>query len=108
MKDDPRKGLTPPEQIRLTLQRLRGLPFEKAWPRAIRKVRYPHEKEEREEWKLALRGTREAWRAAFEGDAGQLAAFDMLARPDDGENEPAVPARARPSRGPAPPRAQRA
>lgn len=64
-----RPGLqTPAFQIREQLERLRcaGLPFHLAWRRALERVRWPDEKEVRDEWKTILNEGIDTWREAYE------------------------------------------
>jgi hypothetical protein len=50
----------------LLYARRRGLPFEEAWEEALPTV-YPNDSAMRTQWRDALTGTKEEWRAAYEG-----------------------------------------
>jgi hypothetical protein len=60
----------PSTQLRNNLQRCRnaGMRFDQAWARSIRAIRWPHDTRQREDWRAALRGTREEWRACYYGE----------------------------------------
>jgi hypothetical protein len=64
---------TPATQMRILLTRLRdnNLPFERAWDRAWKKVKWPHPTEHRVEWKATLEETREVWHACYERRAAK-------------------------------------
>jgi hypothetical protein len=68
--------MSPPEQVRLRLERLRadGVPFGAAWPMALRGLRWQSGKQ-RNDWKGPLEETREGWRRAYEGEPGPLEAL---------------------------------
>jgi hypothetical protein len=59
---------SPEEQLREHLTRLRrtGVPFDRAWPVAFERVRWPHDTTKRRLAKEILNDTREAWRSAYE------------------------------------------
>ena len=64
---------SPARQMRILLQRLRAnnLPFETAWDRAWKKVKWPHPTEHRIEWKATLEETRPVWHACYERRAAK-------------------------------------
>lgn len=58
----------PPAQLRVALGEARcaGLGFEDAWKAGMRQVIWPHDTPSRQEWRRALRSTKNEWRAAYE------------------------------------------
>lgn len=44
----------------------KGFTFDYAFPRALGRVTWPHDKRYRDEWKLALAETRSAWERCYE------------------------------------------
>lgn len=42
--------------------------FDMAWARSIRAIQWPHDTRQREDWRAALRGTREEWAACYHGE----------------------------------------
>jgi hypothetical protein len=59
---------SPAVQMRETLARLRsnGLPFELAWMKAMRAMRWPHPTVDRREWRALLAEHKDEWQAAYE------------------------------------------
>lgn len=49
----------------LTSMKSRGLNFDHAWRAAIQKVKWPHDKQSRDEWKYALTETRGVWEDCY-------------------------------------------
>jgi hypothetical protein len=43
--------------------------WEKLWPWAVARVRWPHDREERHEWKRTIGWAEHAFRQAYEGEA---------------------------------------
>lgn len=72
-------SLTPAEQVRLLLERKRRqgvTEWRRVWPWAVGRIRWPHDREERHDWKATIAWAEPAFHAAFERD--QLA-VDMSA-----------------------------
>ena len=73
------RAVTPAEQIRVLLVRKKrqGITdWGRVWPWAVGRVRWPHDREERHEWKRTILWAEEAFRAAYDGE---LLAVDMSA-----------------------------
>lgn len=43
----------------------KGIPFDRAWDVGIQRVRWPHDKQSRHEWKDALAETRSVWEDCY-------------------------------------------
>lgn len=63
------RPITPAEQIRVLLARKKaqGIIWEKVWPWAVKRVRWPHDHDERMTWKATIVWAEPAFRAAYEG-----------------------------------------
>lgn len=63
---------TPAEQVGFWLARSRrhGVPFDAAWEAALRRVRWPHGRELREEWQDVIEWSKPAYLAAYEWAPG--------------------------------------
>lgn len=59
---------SPARQVRLQLAAAKaaGTPFDRAWPAALSRVKYPPEHVERQAWLYGLRSTRSHWEAAYQ------------------------------------------
>jgi hypothetical protein len=71
--------ITPAEQVRVLLQRKKRqgvTDWALLWPWAVGRVRWPHDREERHEWKRTIAWAEPAYRAAFDGE---LPVIDMAA-----------------------------
>jgi hypothetical protein len=68
---DFRAGKTPPEQMRWQLAALRrgGMPFDRAWDIAFSRIKWPHEKPERVEWRAIVEAGRHQWERAYHGES---------------------------------------
>jgi hypothetical protein len=65
------KAITPAAQIRVLLQRKKqqGISdWSVVWPWAVGRVRWPHDREERHEWKRTIAWAEPAFRAAWDGE----------------------------------------
>jgi hypothetical protein len=60
----------PSVQLRGFLERCRArdMSFDAAWAKSIRAIQWPHDTRQREDWRAALRDTREEWRACYHGE----------------------------------------
>jgi len=61
--------LSPAEQLRvlLTRKRKQGITdWRIVWPWAVGRIRWPHDREERHEWKRTIQWAEPAYRAAYE------------------------------------------
>jgi hypothetical protein len=60
---------TPAKHVRVVLDyhRRRGVPFSEAWSSALRSI--PRKDADVDDWRGALRWSREAWRECYEADA---------------------------------------
>lgn len=71
----------PPVRLRelLAASKERGVAFDDAWRRAWAQMTaekaWPHNTEQRAEWKSILEGTREEWRRNYEGEDAPFAAI---------------------------------
>lgn len=54
-----------------------GWPFELAWDRAWRTIRWPDKRETRDEWKDVVRSGREIWKSCYQ-DEGAPVDVSML------------------------------
>ena len=73
------RAVTPAEQIRVLLVRKKrqGITdWRLVWPWAVSRVRWPHDREERHEWKRTIMWAEQAFHAAFDGE---LLVVDMSA-----------------------------
>jgi len=73
------RGITPAEQIRVLLGRKKAAgitDWSRVWPWAVDRVRWPHDREERHEWKRTILWAESAFHAAYDGE---LPACDMSA-----------------------------
>lgn len=73
------RALTPAEQVRVLLQRKKqaGISdWSMVWPWAVGRIRWPHDRDERHEWKRTIQWAEPAYRAAYEG---RLFVVDMSA-----------------------------
>lgn len=73
------RAITPAEQIRVLLVRKKRqgiMDWDLVWPWAVNRVRWPHDREERHEWKRTIMWAEQAFHAAYEGE---LLAVDMSA-----------------------------
>lgn len=64
-------SLTPAEQVRVLLHRKRGqgiTDWGLVWPWAVGRVRWPQDRDERDEWKQTIAWAEPAFRAAFRGE----------------------------------------
>jgi hypothetical protein len=64
------RAITPAEQVRTLLARKKRqqiTDWERVWPWAVGRVRWPHDREERHEWKDTIVWAEPAFRAAYEG-----------------------------------------
>lgn len=64
-------ALTPAEQVRVLLQRKKqaGITdWQIVWPWAVGRVRWPHDRDERHDWKRTIAWAEPAFHAAFDGD----------------------------------------
>lgn len=66
---NPPKLPSPAEQLRdrLAMAKRAHLPFDVAWERAWKRVKWPHDTEHRRSWKCALAATRSSYEDAYEG-----------------------------------------
>jgi hypothetical protein len=72
-------GITPAEQIRVLLARKKraGITdWDVVWPWAVGRVRWPHDRQERYEWKRTIAWSERAFHAAWDG---RLPVVDMSA-----------------------------
>lgn len=80
----PNPQLLPPEQLRQILRHYsnHGTAFDVAWEESLRLVSWPESRRETTEWEKALGGTKEGWRASYEGwePEPREAAVGVLAR----------------------------
>lgn len=63
--------ITPAEQLRVLLERKKrqGVTnWNLLWPWAVGRIRWPHDREERYEWKATVAWAEPAYRAAFDGE----------------------------------------
>jgi hypothetical protein len=80
--------INPAEQIRVLLVRKKrqGITdWGRVWPWAVGRVRWPHDREERHDWKHTIVWAELAFREAYEGDTvsvdmSALIMFDMARR----------------------------
>ena len=73
------QAITPAQQIRVLLVRKKrqGITdWGRVWPWAVGRVRWPHDREERHEWKRTILWAEAAFHAAYDGE---LLAVDMSA-----------------------------
>lgn len=73
------RAITPAEQIRVLLVRKKrqGITdWSRVWPWAVGRVRWPHDREERHEWKRTIMWAEQAFHSAYDGE---LLAVDMSA-----------------------------
>ena len=75
---------SPAEQVGFWLARSRrhGVPFDSAWAGALRNVRWPHDKDHRDEWKDVIAWSRHTYEAAYNQTPGVDLAMRHL-RPDN-------------------------
>ena len=77
--------MTPAEQIRVLLQRKKSQgisDWTRVWPWAVGRIRWPHDRDERHEWKLTIQWAEPAYHAAYEGrlwvvDMSALVVFEV-------------------------------
>jgi hypothetical protein len=77
--------MTPAEQIRVLLQRKKSqgiTDWRVVWPWAVARIRWPHDRDERHEWKLTIQWAEPAYHSAFEGrlwvvDMGALIVYPV-------------------------------
>lgn len=67
---NPPKLPSPAEQLRdrLAMAKRAHLPFDVAWERAWRRVKWPHDTEHRRQYKCALGATRGVWESSYNGE----------------------------------------
>jgi hypothetical protein len=64
-------AITPAEQIRVLLERKKRqgvTDWTLVWPWAVGRIRWPHDREERHEWKRTITWAETAYHAAFDGE----------------------------------------
>lgn len=79
------QAMTPAEQIRVLLQRKKSQginDWTRVWPWAVGRIRWPHDRDERHEWKLTIQWAEPAYHAAYEGrlwvvDMSALVVFEV-------------------------------
>lgn len=62
----------------------KGIAFDRAWDIGLQRVRWPHDKQSRYEWKAALAETRNVWQDCYHDEGTALdieALIQFLARP---------------------------
>jgi len=69
-----RRSVPPPRQLCEELVRMKrkGLAFDHAWRIAQQRIVWPHDKENRHEWKRVLLDTRPAWESCYLGIGSPL------------------------------------
>ena len=77
----------PPEQMSAELARLRGkgLRFDRAWELAWERTSWPHDTDQRRQWKDCLRATKDHWRSAYERTGSRLRGVTEIALVFDAE-----------------------
>ena len=86
---------TPPVQLGRTLTREKryGQDFRIAWNKAYSLIKWPNDRETREQWQRALRSTRKAWRQYYEGRGDATLGvslawlFEAMSNEEPGERE---------------------
>lgn len=70
----------PPEQLRVELMSLkaRGVPFDRAWEMAMRKIKWPCDREPKAEWRAAIRATKEVWRDCYHDEGPPLTLEELI------------------------------
>jgi len=62
----------------------RGISFDHAWRVSVQRVKWPHDKQSRHEWKAALDETRSVWQDCYFDEGNSLdieALIQFLAQP---------------------------
>jgi hypothetical protein len=74
----------------LVMSRRYGVGFERAWPSAYARVRWPHDTEHRQSWKALLDEQREDWRMAYEHEGQPRRSLTALYSLLSGVEDPAL------------------
>lgn len=79
---DPRAGLSPASQLRVSLQRHQklGVAFDAAWRLAWNRILWPHGPVARGEWQAIMSVQREHWRRAYDGLPAQQRTIEAPAK----------------------------